>query len=1110
MAPSAVTPLNVSADSRLSDDVLLVEPLSVNPNILAGAALAVDGNRSPHLFAILSSQGASELQSSKTSASGYTVVPLPEGAGATEIVSLVDSDDTLHAFYATESGVMHTSQKPDMSWNTPETLAVASGLHVAQVPLSGDYVAYGVGSDNNLVLYTGSNGKWSAATVDMQAALLGAKSIGLQYTAPGSWVLFAADGQSLKVWQGSENSVASGPETVTLPDKSVADVLFTYYHSNSAMVVFTDTDKNLYSSVGFSDQPQAIPSAQVAQGAGVIDDDGLMHLYGADGDGTFRVLHQTGWDENDAPIWAPIFPLDKDVTYVATPAIAGGQGFLLVKRADGTLDFLTQQGGTGPWTRLPVQGPAATIPVKTIRYRTRLTVTDVNANPRPYAEVRVTPSSLVALEVAGKTVIASPDQPAALTTDFTGAIDFSQPATGLSAVTFTVTGQGIAAPVPVTPYDYLHAQLAGKDSVFTGETTIAPLTTESLKAATVEGQPLAPKVQNDDSLADAAVSGIHETLAAAGGGTPSHAGFEIDLRDPAAPRFRKFESAADLETRLTELHTDVGAGLGSIWDDIGNYADDVWHAIKTGAMAATHWIVDAARKVVTVAVELGNGIKAVLKDLALDLDKDLHALVSMIHGILNFIGAELEKVLQWLRDLLGWTSIWNTMEALNDHLTKGLKNASTLLDGKATITSGHFFQDLKSEIDTHFEEAINSLGDTLVVPKNNQSLGSAPSQGSESQKNWLLSKLSAHLPGSNFLSHFDSGLPNDLLPNFDKAISDANLDKDDNVQTFSNFLADYYENPQDLLTARAADLLGAFQSLLDVVLGAVDQIVEAALEIISHVLQLVEKIFDYELDIPVLTWIWDNVLRPSDKTDPMTLGRLVCLVIAVPVTLIYKIGHHGKGPFDSETSEVPALPKSLALAENEAAKVFILIVTSIQAIFDMGNDAMAGFGRSLGEFQQFWAVADAAINIVVQGISWPSDASGHLAFLKWSQDDMTPGQFWRNYAYVSYWLPVGLDLFMSALPPSEATSEFNLWGDVVTGSLGVGFGVVGAAISLNEAGPAKTEPKDIALIALWPLPWATKFLLTKTAVTASGERSVGLQMLLDFASDVDWMDIVTS
>ena len=73
-------------------------------------------------FCILANQGAAELQQTTEGASGYTAVTLPGGVGATEIVSLVDNSGTLHAFYATPSGVMHASRVTGGNWKGPDTL----------------------------------------------------------------------------------------------------------------------------------------------------------------------------------------------------------------------------------------------------------------------------------------------------------------------------------------------------------------------------------------------------------------------------------------------------------------------------------------------------------------------------------------------------------------------------------------------------------------------------------------------------------------------------------------------------------------------------------------------------------------------------------------------------------------------------------------------------------------------------------------------------------------------------------------------------------------------------------------------------------------------------
>ena len=41
--------------------------------------------------------------------------------------------------------------------------------------------------------------------------------------------------------------------------------------------------------------------------------------------------------------------------------------------------------------------------------------------------------------------------------------------------------------------------------------------------------------------------------------------------------------------------------------------------------------------------------------------------VPFVHAIFNFIGALVDKVLDWLKDLFGWDEIWNTKRVF-EHL----------------------------------------------------------------------------------------------------------------------------------------------------------------------------------------------------------------------------------------------------------------------------------------------------------------------------------------------------------------------------------------------------------------------------------------------------------
>jgi hypothetical protein len=458
MKLTLVPPFNVQADSRLSDDTLLVSPLSIDPNAIRGTAVALADDDQTYLFAILAETGASEVQRSVSSASGYEPVTLPSGAGATEIQTFIDSSQTLHAFWVTGSAIMHASRAIEGSWGSADTLTAANALGIAQVPMTDTWIAYGVGTDGNLVLYLYSlaTQSWAGYTLDISEALMGCTSLCIEFVESTAFTVFAAVGGALRMWSGTwtnEGGTISGaakPVKVHGKGNAVTQVFFSYQHQNSAMVVFGDKETNLYTTVGFSMTFQQVPHAKVVSGSGfVTDQNSMIHFYGADKNGHLWVLHQRKWNDDGTPSWADIFPLDRDITYVAAPARRGKHVSLLAICMDTTLHLLTmrpsmQTPGRAPWVRLPIRSRSHHLhPMRTNRYRTSLTITDTNGVLCHDAPVTITPTSTVALEVNGKTVFATPDKPAEMTTDITGVITFTQPALSFNSVSFHVTGENI-------------------------------------------------------------------------------------------------------------------------------------------------------------------------------------------------------------------------------------------------------------------------------------------------------------------------------------------------------------------------------------------------------------------------------------------------------------------------------------------------------------------------------------------------------------------------------------------------------------------------------------------------------------------------------------------
>jgi hypothetical protein len=1136
MTLTSVPPFNVQADSRLSDDTLLVSPLSIDPNAIRGTAVALADDEQTYLFAILAETGATEVQRSESSASGYEPVTLPSGAGATEIQAFVDSSQTLHAFWVTGAAVMHASRAIEGSWGSADTLTAANALGIGRVPMTDTWIAYGVATDGNLVLYLYSlaTQSWTGYTLGISEGLLGCTSLCIEFVESTAFTVFAAVGGNLNMWSGTWTNeggtigAPAKPISVSGKGNAVTQVFFSYQHQNSAMVVFGDTETNLYTTFSSSTTFQQVLGAHVVSGSGfVTDQNSMIHFYGADKNGHLWVLHQKKWNDDGTPAWADIFPLDRDITYVAAPARRGKHVSLLAICMDTTLHLLTmrpsmQTPGRAPWVRLPIRSHSHHLhPMRTNRYRTSLTITDTNGTLCQDAPVTITPTSAVALEVNGKTVFATPDKPAEMTTDIAGVITFTQPALSLNSVSFHVTGENIPEKVAIVPHHYLHQQLSGSHDIFTGSVKVPPVSKSTLQTATVPdgnggSEVLAPKAQSDSDLAKAAAKGINtattraaskspESLLAGGGEPLFSESFSLKLNGPS-PEFKLLSSKEDLAAGLASIQQP-----DSIWSDIADFFEDIWHAIAQGVMTVVHWVVDVVESAVHVVVNFAEQTFNTIKKLAIE---GFEAVVGFVHGVFAWIGAEVEKVIDWLKDLFDWNSIWTTMETFYTYLQTGLNSVNTWL-GEKPQNVDTFFADLTNDVNTGFANAINKLGGTPFSGGGQQSMSrfaaisGAPNAvpppvtppGSATQNNWFLSKLMSHFPGSNLLGQLSPQFPSDLESRIEEAWTNSGMIQDlqNTLSAVENVFSDFYQDPKSLWQTAIADILKVLQDIVDTILAGLDALTDTLIYAMQTAITMILDVLDTPLnDIPVISWLWDNILRPHDSQEPMTLGKLACLVMAVPVTLVCELVT-GSAPFSATGDGMPASPEDLKNVQFYFS-LFLAIVDGI-------NDAANAFADStiINPLILLWNWLDVVANGIELVLFWPTGTVGGT----WDWQDLTKGQIYSYGTWIGYWIPVLTDaIFVGAntyLWKKGETMPELAYGDQVLdtifGLVTCGTGTAGAIFSLQDTPPS--DALDIVSAVLFPLPWAASFLCFSAVVDVSSGLSVPLKMLIDVAGDLD-------
>jgi hypothetical protein len=652
----------------------------------------------------------------------------------------------------------------------------------------------------------------------------------------------------------------------------------------------------------------------------------------------------------------------------------------------------------------------------------------------------------------------------------------------------------------VTPHQYLHDQLAGSASIFTGSGTIPPMSQQTLQQATAAGQEVFPTANS--AQAQAVASASQAIFAVLNGTVPENVtGYSLDLAtDPQAPVFQQLTSADDLAGALA----DTGALAGGLWDDIGQFFGDVLHGIEQGAITVAKWTIDVVNKTITLAVQISDQVSAVLSDLAFDTEA---AAISLVHSMFNWLGAAVADVLNWLKDLLPWDQIWSWMETFDGFLTGSLQGIANALEHKAVVASGHFFSDLQACVDSHFDEIIAGLGDQPLRPDFGPApLGTAPTEpagslpGSNATNNWVRSKVLTHVTSYGMLA--DPGVTLDFAEQITTAVESSGIQAAiaAEVTNLQNFFATVWGSEESVGQTTFASLLEVIKGLIDVVLAALDAFVQILIEIIGDAIGVLATMFSAPLpDIPLLSWLWDNVLRPAGNNDAMTLSKLACLVIAAPVALIMALGKQPAPPEESPGIVVPPNPWTDAQ----------VLCSAVLAVTDSVNDSVNAVTETTTMFSLLLNVFDFAANAVVQTLFWPQGT----ALINWPWDGswdwtgMTLGEKITNGTYLGYYIPIAIDgaftvadyLAMKFGASEETTTvlqQVNIALDTVCGIALIGSGLLGGYLETQDD-PPNAGWLDVLEAGLGPLPWATQSLILGWLVA---------QLAIDIAGDWDWSD----
>lgn len=770
----------------------------------------------------------------------------------------------------------------------------------------------------------------------------------------------------------------------------------------------------------FAADVQATPTDQLASLFGVVD-------------GTLHVLRQYDLGSNsnaEVPVFYPAVPLQDGVGQIRSQVRASSGDELIVVDDDGHLQLLVRA-ADAEWRTSEIHLPAEE-PVQLSTYRVQLTLTDDWSALVADEPLRVTASGPVTAFVDGVGIVLN-DAPIDFKTDRLGQLTIPVVADGLYAPMLTVTSDKLAAPVTVRPSEPVNSYMAG-----TAELAYMPkLDADGLGTATVDGGTVFPEAHASHDVAQQAASLL--AGAAAAGADP----------DGTQSRDKVYELGT-APARLQEVHVQ-GLTL-----DIGKLAHDTAHAIKTGAATVVHvvvkWADDTKTWITTAVADFGAWAKQ-------EVNTAIHGLADaaqVFHSVVNKLGGEVLKALKWLEvQVLGILSDTVDLAARYEGwIDSMLTTARDLL-----VKGGAGADAAIAEIKRLIHDALTKIRE-LVATKTIDEISHSSSFSttrllgvsenapdvSHANSGWLTQKVSQDHPSAPHFSQLGADV-RAALDNAKQHIKDEGADLEGALMAFIDTLGKLATNPKNFGKVLFNGLLDAFEKLVDAVLDFASLAIDAVMNLLVLSVDVLRAVLDARIDeLPLV----GQLLKAAGMQKPLTVGRLVSLLIAFPTVLAYKIAHLSltKTPF-------AGAGKSGVLTANYSTKEDLDFCTGMAKLFEGLMSPVKAAALATGEeppaFTEWLEIACPA---VVAALSVPAHGDDLPFTSPIDLDDM--GDQFKAAFWIAELMPGVLAAVAYYIGHSEGeeagtqAAESTLYLTSLDGGLGLTFGII-AAVELFVA-----------------------------------------------------------
>jgi hypothetical protein len=613
-------------------------------------------------------------------------------------------------------------------------------------------------------------------------------------------------------------------------------------------------------------------------------------VWGVDPQGSLFYVACPAGREADPTAWSnpvPLLPAAEGFAFYLN--LSAGFSVLFAHVDGQNLVQLSQDPVTTNWLQRSVLLPATDIGdvLEFDSFTTHVQVTDDNDVAAPDAAVSVTATSPVSVYLNDVYHVLSPTVAVNTTTDATGVLTVVQETQSLAAVCFRVTLTGMpSVTAAINPMDNALAKLStvqtGQDlsdiQVTNPDGSEQPLVPAAISAGDTDAvaQAIARFVQINQGLPQ---DGSRQTAAAvqATGALSSagSAGWGLSFGD-AGLAF--YEGTADLGSAIE-------TAAGDLWQSLGNAFGDVEGIVVQEVDGLYHFVATIAGQ---------------MYDALLD---SVDAVVCAVEFVFSKIEVFFEDLMKWLGFVFQWDDILRTHSVL--------KNLFTTYVSKCVDELG----DARTQVQTVFTNAQGYVNAWAGIPGDipaslsgstldGTTSSASPAPGLDTpQANWGLHHLKSNAASGATTAQPGPGITADDILSGLQPLADALAREQQVFQAgYDSFKSDIIDKIHELSFPQLIE--GVFAIMTDALLQSVENVLLAAIDVLTALAAGVVDGLNATIDIPVISWVYQQVTGGE-----LSLLDLSCLVAAIPVTICSKlIANAAPFPDNATTSSLISAP----------------------------------------------------------------------------------------------------------------------------------------------------------------------------------------------------------